>query len=310
MPGKRRTIRLALACLSLILTASLLVNWLCIPLKAVKLCGHGKPPPPARVITLATWNLCHGRGSNKAPWPVFEPAKRDARLAEMAAVLAKAGVDIIVLNECAFSSTGTGGPDQAAYLADRLGLKWRAEQRNGDVWAVCVGHQWGNAVLSRFPILGAALVELPQQETWSVTLGLKRKNALECRIALNPETIIRVIAAHLPVGKGADALRLRAAHVFEERRASTPEPVLLAGDLNDVVTSPPLALLLGSKHWHTCKDGLTFPSSSASKKIDWLLIPASWEINHQIIPQTTASDHLPVITTITLPDTPQTRQME
>jgi endonuclease/exonuclease/phosphatase family metal-dependent hydrolase len=296
---KSRLVLLAFAFVGLF-ALSLMVNWLLIPWKVMQTFGEGDAPPANAQITVATWNVCHARGDNDQPWPIFEPGKRNTRLAEMAKVLAEAKVDIVVLNECTFASTGVGGPNQAAYLADKLGLKWRVEQKSGDVWALCLGHQWGNAVLSRFPILSAEFIELPQLPTWGVRLGLKRKNAVEARIDLSGGKILRVFATHLPVGKGSEALRLQSAEIIEERRAASPEPLLVAGDLNDTPQSPPLALLLRSGHWQTRSNGLTFPSSEPKKKIDWILAHGTGPLIHQHSPSSTASDHLPVIAALTL----------
>jgi endonuclease/exonuclease/phosphatase family metal-dependent hydrolase len=281
------------------LPVSLGMNWLLLPWKVVRLFGSGDSPPPSSQLTIASWNLCHARGGNSLPWPVLDSVKRDARLAEMARVLAEAKPDIVVLNECAFASTGIGGPNQAGYLAQKLGLPWRVEQRNGDVWALVAGHQWGNAVLSRHPIVSAEFVALPQLDTWSAALGLKRKNAVVCRISLGDGRTIRVLATHLPIGPGSDALRLEAVKIMDRQRATSTEPLFLAGDFNVTMDSPPVAWLLSTGYWHTHAEGLTFPASQPRKKIDWIFAPTPWPITDQWVPTTSVSDHLPVITSLT-----------
>jgi endonuclease/exonuclease/phosphatase family metal-dependent hydrolase len=298
--------RIALLVVALILV-SLLVNWLLIPHKVVRLFGEGHAPLPKTELVLATWNLCHARGDNNQPWPVFESSKRDERLAEMVRVLAESRPDIVVLNECTFASTGIGGPNQAAYLADQLGLKWRAEQRNGDVWALATGHQWGNAVLSRFPILSASFLELPQLDTWSVKLGLKRKHAVLCRVAIGNGKVIRLVATHLPVGKGADELRIPCADAILNDFGKTMEPAFVLGDLNCTLTpGTAVSRLLQSGQFALPGEshgGMpTFPASKPVKRIDWILTPRAWRVIESKTLSSQASDHLPVLLKCAFPE--------
>jgi endonuclease/exonuclease/phosphatase family metal-dependent hydrolase len=45
----------------------------------------------------------------------------------------------------------------------------------------------------------------------------------------------------------------------------------------------------------------TFPASAPSRRIDFVLGPASWTVLDEAVPTSTLSDHLPVVTRFALP---------
>jgi endonuclease/exonuclease/phosphatase family metal-dependent hydrolase len=112
-------------------------------------------------MRVLTWNLWWRYG----PWE----QRRDA----IAATLEAVNPDLCGLQEV----WGTPGQNQAAELAERLGMHWRwaAVSRsgggNGDELAI------GNAILSRWPISAQAEVRLPSGD------AREERVALHARIA-------------------------------------------------------------------------------------------------------------------------------
>jgi endonuclease/exonuclease/phosphatase family metal-dependent hydrolase len=97
---------------------------------------------PIRIVTLNVWNRF-------GPW--------EARLAGIRAGLAKLSPDLVGLQEVVRTDEGDR-LDQAAVIADGLGYHVAL-----GFWPA--GHGYGNAVLSRWPILRAEVIALPDGGT-------------------------------------------------------------------------------------------------------------------------------------------------
>jgi endonuclease/exonuclease/phosphatase family metal-dependent hydrolase len=256
-------------------------------------------------LVVATWNICHGRGSMDQPVPASNPKKRDQRLNDIASILRNAKADIVVLNECSFESTVVGGPNQAQWLADQLGLPFVSTQLSGNLSALGITHRWGNAILSRFTILDSEMIELPSTDSVESWLRLKRKDALRSCLELPNGMKIQVIALHLPVGPDSISLQRKAAERMDWYKSKCNDPVLLCGDFNASLgtNAEPTCVdwLLGRGYWHTDParelqpKHFTFPSEKPDRAIDWVLVPKSWRILSRESPPSSASDHLSVI---------------
>ncbi|HZD03894.1 MAG TPA: hypothetical protein VE173_03220, partial [Longimicrobiales bacterium] len=106
----------------------------------------------------------------------------------MAAVICEADAHVVVLNEVDFHSTGSGGLDQARFLARHAGYGTWVEQRNFDLRLPFLVLAFGNALLSRLRVGGARWVALP------------RLSRLEAILAgAKASSIVRPGAAHGPL---------------------------------------------------------------------------------------------------------------
>lgn len=127
---------------------------------------------------------------------------------------------------------------------------------------------------------------------------------LELKINLGEgQPSLLFLATHFDF-RGDNRERLASAKLINELVAEGPEPIaLLAGDLNDVPKSEPLHLL--SRKWTSVNETPlpTIPVEKPTKQIDYILFsPASrWKvIEAQVLSESVASDHRPLLTVLEL----------
>jgi endonuclease/exonuclease/phosphatase family metal-dependent hydrolase len=185
------------------------------------------PDRPAGTWRVVTWNL----------WWRFG-ADPDRRKAPIQALLAEVDADIVCLQEVYGDDTGA---DDAVDLGAALGLdvvRTRAVFHDGS--------SFGNALLSRWPILDQGERALPALDE---TPGHRR--ALWAVVGA-PFGSLPVICTHLAYRYDESALRQRQAQALMELAgrlrapdAESSPPVIVAGDLNAVPDSDELRLLTG-----------------------------------------------------------------
>lgn len=99
-------------------------------------------------------------------------------------LLKRTEADVIALQEVDRYRLRSGFQDQAAYLAKNLGMDWRfSASLDGAV------NQYGNAILSRYPIIDQEVKYLPGQE---------RRSVLQVRIREGGQ-LLSVVTTHLSV---------------------------------------------------------------------------------------------------------------
>ena len=173
-------------------------------------------------MRLVTWNLWWRYGD-------WEP-----RQLAIARTLEGLNADIICAQEVWSSEDG---PDQAAELAEILGMHY---VRTPERW--WKGHSFGNAILSRYPIIATESVQLPPTDgpgsRWALSALLDRHG-----------THIPVICTHLDYRFDQSQRRQEQVKTIFELVASKhdPEghPVLLAGDFNATPNSDEIRMITG-----------------------------------------------------------------
>jgi endonuclease/exonuclease/phosphatase family metal-dependent hydrolase len=159
-------------------------------------------------LTVASYNIHRGVGLDR---------RRD--LDRIAAVIAEIGPDVIALQEV-IRDAGSVHGDQAAYLADRLGmtLVMGATRPHG-------AGTYGNAVLSRLPVLGWATCDL----SWRAR---EPRGCLRVDLAANGRTV-HVFNCHLGLAlrERREQLELLAAFIRASERLEGPR--VLMGDFNE-----------------------------------------------------------------------------
>ena len=162
----RRRVVACTICLALILVIAPYVfsriasSWRCLSIHALP-ARVDNLPLNGRALRIACYNIAHGRGQSKTNWTGEGKTERRQRLDEIAQQIRSVDADIIVLNEVDFDSSWSFSVNQAQYLADAAGYPFRAEQRNLDFRLLAWKWRFGNAVLSRFPIRDAKILDLP-----------------------------------------------------------------------------------------------------------------------------------------------------
>ena len=272
--------------------------------------SHERRDVRADSFKVMCWNIAHGRGTAKSNWSESGAPKAE-RIMRIAEFIEKVDPDIVVLNEVDFSATWSGGFDQATAIAQRAGYKYVVRQTNLDFGFVYGRWQFGNAVLSKLPILEHAAIDLPAHKTWEDWV-VGRKRGMHVQVQLFPDQDpVHLLGLHLE--SRSEETRVESVRFLNSYLAKLEGPVLLAGDLN---TTPPEAPRSGKtksgenafqilvqesdlKHFRVTKESpterLTFPAWEPVSAIDWILFRGLLQYrNHQVL-QTKLSDHLPIV---------------
>ena len=236
------------------------------------------PPEEAATLRVLTYNIHHGEG-----------ADGQLDLERIAEVIRAARPDIVALQEVDVETERTGNVDQAAVLS-RLTEMGFVFGGNLDL----EGGSYGNAVLSRFPVVAHRNVALPNPT------GAEPRGALEVKLEIGQDTVA-FIATHFDHSDRGN--RMAGARAINRM---LDEVHVLAGDLNAVPQSDVLDVL--RQTWGVAGEDeklLTSPAGTPTRQIDYVLYrPQSrWEVTDvRVIEEAVASDHRPVLAVLTLRD--------
>ncbi|MGY1823686.1 endonuclease/exonuclease/phosphatase family protein [Geodermatophilus sp. SYSU D00079] len=257
--------------------------------------GPDQPPIPVRLVT---FNTHHGVGDD---------GRHD--LPRLAKVLAAADADVICLQEVdRHFGDRSEDVDQALLLSRALDMQlaWgpaidepRRDERER--------RQYGNALLSRLPILVSDVHPLPASG--------EPRSALRTMVELDGGTLW-VTTTHLSTRtageRSAQAARLASLHT---------EPMaagVLVGDFNTAPDAPELAALRErfTDAWELARDrddqagwrfwqqdeGLTHPARRPHRRIDHVWVtPGVAVAGARVLDGAGASDHLPVVVDLEVP---------
>lgn len=232
---------------------------------------------PLRVLS---YNIRHGRGMDDS-----------VNLPRTAAVIRALQPDIVGLQEVDDRVTRSGKVDQAATLGALLGL----EHAFG-AFMDYQGGRYGLGILSRFPIVRATSVRLPD--------GNEPRIALAAELRLPGDRTVIVVNVHFD-WVADDAFRFAQASALTRFLDSLTVPYLLLGDFNDEPGSRTLALFRQRAIEATKETGdrLTFSSTNPVKEIDFIFAAPSnaWSVGSaRPVTEPVASDHRPVIAALAL----------
>lgn len=255
-------------------------------LALLALAGAARAEGPVRLRVLS-YNIHHGEGTD---------GKLD--LERLAAVIRSAEPDLVALQEVDRGVRRSKQLDEPAELARLTGLTAIFE-RNIRVQ----GGDYGNAVLSRLPVIGHRNHPLPShfqgEQRGALVVELTAPDA--------SKTPVRLIATHLDY-RPDDAERLDSVRTIAAIADEAPErPTLLVGDLNATPESRTLREF--AKTWTRANpDPLpTFPAGRPTRQIDYVLYrPADrWKVvEARVLDEPVASDHRPILVVLELSGTP------
>jgi len=242
----------------------------------------------AAVLRIMTFNIQHGRGA-------------DGRvdLGRVAEVVRGAGVDVAGLQEVdRHYGDRSGFADQARWLAAELGMDV-AYGANTDLAPPALDaprRQFGNAVLSAFPILAAHNSHLPRSGS------SEQRGVVHARIAVRGVTW-QVHVTHLQHDSSSER-RVQAEAI--RQLLGTPDRTVLVGDLNAQPGTPEVRALTDVlvDAWAAAGEGPghTSASPTPSQRIDYVLHSADVRTRAATVltgrPAAVASDHLPVVAEI------------
>ncbi len=218
----------------------------------------------------------------------------------IAAVIRDSGADVMMLQEVAQDGSWYRGERQINVLGDMLDLPHRSYfinvrfgQRRGS---------YGNAILSRFPIIEADNIDLTQP-------GKKARSVLHAQLRIpmpgDHERTLHAFNLHLGLGereRRRQLVQFLAGHPFARLRRRTP--IVVAGDLNDVwgTLGPRLLGPAGFRPGPAVFK--TFPAYAPIRALDGVYVRGSLDWQYlQVVrrsPAKTASDHLPLLATLRL----------
>jgi endonuclease/exonuclease/phosphatase family metal-dependent hydrolase len=212
----------------------------------------------------------------------------------IAAVLAQHQPDVVLLQEVAQNGKRFPGDRQVELLGNALGLRHRSYFVN-----VRFGPhrgEYGNAILSRFPIVATENVDLTVH-------GKKARSVLHGRLRVilpgHHSRTMHVFNLHLGLSGHERREQLRrflACHPFAGLDHRTP--ILVAGDFNDVWGT--LGRLLMPKGFRGVMRKIrTFPAVAPFRALDSLYVRGDLELvelhtSRQVLARS-ASDHLPLV---------------
>ena len=159
------------------------------------------------------------------------------------------------------------------------------------------GGQYGNAILSKFPIIKNKNFLLPNVDSG------EQRGLLQSQIQISNKENILFFSTHLD-HRRSDKERLASAKAINQIISlDNKSPAILAGDFNDVPDSPTLKEL--GKVWlRTNKKILrTIPASKPSRQIDYIFVQPKerWKIiESQVLDEDIASDHRAIFSIIEL----------
>ncbi|KAA3631613.1 MAG: hypothetical protein DWQ02_16200 [Bacteroidetes bacterium] len=241
-----------------------------------------QPVDSTRIIRVLTYNIYHG-----------ETMKGDFDLDLIAKVIKSVDPDIVALQEVDYKTNRARKMD----LATELGYRTKMTPLFGRAMYYDDG-EYGEAILSKYTFLQTINHPLPYSE------GKEPRALLEATIVLESGDTIRFAGTHLDHTKN-DYDRQNQAREINGIYNNSTVPTILAGDLNDTITSSAMKSLF--KNWTSVyqeRQG-TYPSSYAGRMIDYILFrPANkWRVvEKQIICDMWASDHCAVFAVLELLD--------
>ena len=285
---------------------------LALAVAALLACGPALPPPPARdgavrppvQVRVATWNVHDLFDAEDRLVPpgdedlVPAPAEVEAKLARVAAVLARVDADAWLLQEVENRAVLERLAVASGYAAARL--VDGNDPRGIDV-----------ALLSRIPVSGYAS---RAGEAGPDGRLLWPRDCVEAWLSAGAGGRLVVVGSHLSSGVSDDGTRRRwqAERMREIADAAAAEDpaalVLVGGDLNDAPASDALAPLLADGAWRdpVAPGTATWAGDAGASRLDYLLLPSG---SRALVAAhvdagadvALASDHRPVVLDLRLP---------
>ncbi|HIF32990.1 MAG TPA: endonuclease [Planctomycetes bacterium] len=215
----------------------------------------------------------------------------------LAAVINKAKPDLVALQEVDVGVKRSGRVHQARRLAELTDMAVRFGPTQH-----YEGGLFGNAVLTRLPILDVVIQPLPYTESTPQRVTYPR-GSIAVTVRVDEGLAVRFVSTHFQHNVPED--RLAEARAINELFGQDDKvPTILAGDMNAVPDAKPIDELL--KRWsNTSNDPPppTAPSTDPKSRIDYVFYrpAASFRVLHsEVIAELIASDHRPVLTVLEL----------
>lgn len=247
-------------------------------------------PPKGQSLRVMTYNIYGARATSPA---------NAADLNAIAEVIRRQNPDFVTLNEVDVFTNRTGKDvHQARDLAEKLGMEWhfsKAIDRDGG--------EYGDAVLSKYPILEKRSYRLP----CAAEQPGEDRSLCVIRVQIDGKDLY-VASTHLDHLSGDASRLVQATEIRRIRDTELEGDLILCGDLNAIPSSNVIATMTSFLTNTGPIDQYTFPSDDPSRKIDYIMYAPIEHFgvqNCQVVSRgdqqvggVDASDHRPVIADI------------
>ncbi|MDE2744670.1 MAG: endonuclease/exonuclease/phosphatase family protein [Chloroflexota bacterium] len=232
----------------------------------------GAPPSDDDPLTMATYNIHQGFDLQGMP-----------SLERILDVIEEERPHVVALQEVPRGWAVNGSVDALSWLAQRLQMHW--------AWGPAADPFWGNAVLSRYPIVDLKNRPMPNNDVLNLDRGY-----LLVTIDVNGE-LVQIVATHLHHVEWEPQHRIPQVQELLDG-VDWSRPSVLLGDLNAQPHHAEILML--------AKAGLspgrpavpTFPADRPRRQIDYILATTAFTVVELRTVDTDASDHLPLFATL------------
>ena len=240
--------------------------------------GCASVEPKESDFRVLTYNIHHGEGT-------------DGRidLKRIARVIKEEKADIVALQEVDRGVLRSGRRDLPAELAKLTGMSVFFDNNLS-----YQGGEYGNAVLTRFPILMATNTHYQMLEP------KEQRGVIQLVLWINGKRLL-FLDTHLDFRETEEGEKERLLHVATMKEliaAHGSIPVIVCGDFNSTPNSGTHVAMkkFMQDSWELKGKGagLTIPPEKPRTRIDYIWVSDDVKVNNVWVPQTEASDHLPV----------------
>ncbi len=259
-------------------------------------------------LKVMTYNIAGGRDYHEFPPKIVRPEKS-------AAVIAEYAPDIAGLNEIDFNHPRSGNINLAAEVARATGLPYEARfGRAVELGRPGARGSYGNAILSKYPILMSEALQVPDPEDKSEPQYYETRGIFRNVVFIDGKEI-EVIITHFGLAKSERAETMKMLTKFAKERT---RPLIIMGDFNvwggsvkpefDRIheISGLYELMTDTFKVFHDEEEHTFPSrfdipnlyewdinGGKGIRLDYIFVSDEFKVTKTEIPQSCASDHLP-----------------
>jgi endonuclease/exonuclease/phosphatase family metal-dependent hydrolase len=244
-------------------------------------------PPATTTLRVMTYNIFAGND-----------LERQSNLTRVAALIDSLQVDVVLLQEVDRATARSGRVDQAAVIAERAGMHVVfGSSMNFD------GGEYGNAVLSRWPVQSSRVVPLQPTAARPGEAPPTEPRSVLHVVVSTPAGTLHVLNTHLDHRAESPARQAQVLELLAYVAGAVPRDarVVFGGDLNARPEAAEVRSLgvVFSDAWPSCGagDGATFRSDAPDRRIDYIML-ANLRCTAARVIDTTLSDHRPVVADI------------
>ncbi len=206
----------------------------------------------------------------------------------LARVIEESHPDIVALQEISRGWVISGRLDMLTWLSQRLNMPY--------VFGPTADALWGNAILSRYPIVEYKNFELPPRDLFIL------RGFTAAIVDLGNGDSLQVITTHYHHLVDDSDIRQLQTPVIVDFWNNAQRSVIL-GDLNAEPDAPEIVLLreaglVDALAGAQPTSAYTYHSSGLYQRIDYIWVSPDLEVKEAHVPFSNASDHLPVVVLI------------